>query len=104
MITYRAQQFTDGGRARERASLRAAVLSRACEPVTVVELIGKAIQWFLLVYSLQFTACLTEVVDTTKLVRKGLEVFEELAGKVGDNKNRRFLSSIWTVELSMFLC
>ena len=80
------------------------MLSRACEPVTVVELIGKAIQWFLLVYSLQFTACLTEVVDTTKLVRKGLEVFEELAGKVGDNKNRRFLSSIWTVELSMFLC
>ena len=43
-------------------------------------------------------------VSKKKLVRKGLEVFEELAGKVGDNKNRRFLSSFWTVELSMFLC
>ena len=33
-------------------------------------------------------------ISKKKLLRKGLEAFEELADKVGDNKNRRLLSSI----------
>ena len=43
-------------------------------------------------------------VSKRKLLRKGLEAFEELADKVGDNKNRNVLPSIWTVDFSMFLC